>query len=266
MTSDKDTSVLQITPQFRVQDFTNGCCYEFDPSGLRQTNRLLEVQRLGMIYVKVPSERGRKIHLDYTYHYRRTENEIRPPEGLEKSEMMDAALAQFPEFETAMRGSGNWSVSIRPEKLRIHVHWLLLLQINFNRLRTIAYVRIPEARFVFLRLATQSRKWPFGELKPTYHLRPAVIQEAIDGITLWMVREVIDAGGNEFSQHIPDISRQLGPIQSLKARDYFDWNLRNFVYVPKTRVLWYVDPKPTVFIGKHMNDINLEALLRYFPR
>jgi hypothetical protein len=257
MTSLSDTT--------QVSDVENGFCYEHDPRGFRKTNRLLEVQRLRQVYVKVPSDRGLVIHRDYTYHYRRTENEIRAPEGLERSEMLDRALLEYPEYCNAIDNIAHWSPSTGAVVGRINLHCLLLLKINYKRLRSYDSIHVPEARFVFLQHVSFARKWwiagPMS--KRVIGFGPAVIQESIDGILLLDMFESTGVIKQKWRPHMRGVASQLARILQPDVVNYFDWNLRNFVYAPATEVLWYIDPKPTVFIGQHANQNNLATIRRF---
>lgn len=253
-------SMPMVARDSKVNEFSDGRCYSYAPRASEQTNRLLEVERLQSVYVKVPSSRGYEIHEKYTYNYRSTENEIRPPEGLERAEMLDTALAQFQEFRYALSGEG-WANFLPANKMRVLVHWLLIHHLNFQRLRSIPSIKIPEARFVFLMQDILSKSWFRGTTRSS-KLQPGIIQAAVDGILLFDMYTPTGVK-SEFRQYLPTISRRLKQIGKSNL-DYYDWYLKNFIYAPSTDELWYIDPKPTVLMGKHANQVNFRIMRDYF--
>jgi hypothetical protein len=215
---------------------------------------LLEIEHLGTVYIKVPSPRGVFIHRDSTYFYKHSDNEVRAPEGLEKAESMGSALDRYSEYKALIQEaeSGGLLLSSQLEFLKVSVHWLLLLHINHERLRSAGSLSLPDARFLFV-------STPVANETDTHRLRPAVIQEAIDGVLVrTMLRfdaqnypiEVIP----EFRQYILRIAGHVRAAKSQLDDNYIDWNLSNFIYTPDSDKLWYVDPKPTVFIGRRANE------------
>ena len=242
-----------INMEVRVEDLINGNCYEFIPTTLRQTNRLLEVEHLGAIYIKVPSPRGVFIHRDSTYFYKRSNNEVRAPEGLEKAESMGLALDTYSEYQALIREAESGSL-LKPQSefLRVSVHWLLLLHINRERLRSAGSLGLPDARFLFV-------STPIAKETDTHRLRPAVIQEAIDGV---VVRKMLRFDSQnyptevipQFRQYVARIAHHIRAAKDQLDEDYIDWNLSNFIYTTDSDKLWYVDPKPTLFIGRRANE------------
>lgn len=245
--------VSTLNASVRVGDLINARCYEFIPTTLQQTNRLLEVEHLGAVYIKIPSPRGVFIHRDSTYVYKCSDNEVRAPEGLEKAESMGSALDRYSEYRALIREAESGLLTpSQLEFLKVSVHWLLLLHINNERLRAAGSLSLPDARFVFV-------STPIADKTDTNRLRPAVIQKGIDGV---LVRTMLRFNSQnypmevipEFRQYIPAIARHIMATRSQLDDKYIDWNLSNFIYTTDSDTLWYVDPKPTVFIGRRANE------------
>lgn len=157
------------------------------------------MKRVDGVYVKVPSERGFSCHANYIYQYGETPNEIRGPDGLERSERFDEALIAFPEFQVALRNYGSWGLTLSSSQMTVLVHWLMIHRINPDRLKRIGSLAIPESRFIFLRTVSNRRKWIFfGPPETEVTASPAIVQEAIDGVSLWDMYNPRKDTGAEF--------------------------------------------------------------------
>ena len=212
----------------------------FDP--LPQTSLFFKVGRVDDVFVKMPSQQGLEDYRKYVRQPQATPTEIRPLEDSERIEALDSTLKRFPEF----RQLG----TVKREAL----HYLVVHRLQYERLRTEAAVNIPVAKFALLR---PSRLIP--------KLEPIFFQERVEGTTLW---EMFDFSVLEVTRrwwpHLPTISVQLSRLLDSDLLTHIDWNIQNFVFRETDEQLFYVDMKPTTFVGLQGNEHNLKGIREYF--
>lgn len=203
--------------------------------------------------IKLPSTHGFSEYQKYVVREESDNDAIRSNEPLERLRNLTELLDQFSAWARCPEFHGE-----------LPTHWLLLHRLQYDRLRKNANIAIPTTRFVFLR----KRRLVFPSKD-----YPALVQERIDGISLW---EMIDHDVSvpdpdthcfvreEYKDHIPSIAGQLRPLASLPWSKHINWHIMNFIYQPGTSKLFYVDLKPSNIFGKWRNDQNLRSIWRDF--
>lgn len=221
----------------------DGGCYSL-PSGAQtgQTNLFFKVARVDSVFIKVPTERGLGDYRAFIKHGQATESDIRPLEDAERFEHLQAALERFP------------SLARIAEVDRECAHYLAVHRLQYDRLRASGIIGIPEARFAILR--------PSGLSGP---VEPAIFQQRIPGATLWDMFDfdalrILPA----WQSFKATIAVQLSALLDSELVDHVDWNIKNFVFHGAEQRLYYVDSKPTTFVARASNDLNLSGIRTHF--
>jgi len=141
--------------------------------------------------------------------------------------------------------------------LIIHKHHVL-------RLKQFGSVNIPDARFVLFRESGAPFSFQRFRRIPYDRLIPGIVQQRASGQSLWSIYAPLIGVRPKCRSYVPEISRAVAPLVHEQVREFFDWNLRNFLFDQDAHTLSYVDSKPTVFTGKVRNDENFTTFQKVF--
>lgn len=225
-----------------IEGVRDGGVYALRAAPLVETNLFLKVGCLDDLFIKVPSARGFTDYRTFVKLARTTPADIRPLDESERFERLDATLARFAGFEQPLAVN------------REIAHYLLVHKIQYDRLRNGRGVGIPTARFGMVRSGRLLRS-----------LAPALFQERVRGTTLWeMFDFTARRVASRWRRFLPAISDQLSRLLDSGLLNHIDWNIQNFVFREADERLFYVDLKPTIFVARHGNDLNLKGLRDYF--
>jgi len=220
----------------------DGAVYVLPPSDLVQTNLFLKIGRIDELFIKLPSERGFSDYLKLIKMGLSGPEDVRAIEEAERFENLDAALDRC-----GMRRALAASAEV--------AHYLAVHAIQFERLKSQNAVGVPRTRFAV------SRWTRLGILRRN---QPVIFQEQIPGTTLW---DMFDFAGlrlkDQWQAFRAMISAQLFTLMESGLLNHIDWNIKNFVFDPIRRRLFYVDVKPTVFITRQSNEHNLKGIRDY---
>lgn len=227
-----------------VEAFENGEVYKLPHTNLTKTNLYFRIARWGEVYLKVPSKYARGEHRRLLGVREVSPDDLRGLEEEERFENLSQTLDRFPNLKRVSH--------LGP----LAVHFLLLHALQYHRLKGQSAVVVPRVRFGGLRL----RRWGFVP-----KTSPVIIQEAIEGTTLW---DMWDFEGGRIAPRwkplVPKIAEQLAGLLDSGLENHVDWNIKNFVLEAKTRRLYYVDVKPSLFVPRHSNEQNLAGIRKYF--
>jgi hypothetical protein len=220
----------------------DGGVYTLQVRSLPQTNLFLRVGRIDDVFVKVPSKQGREDYRKYVREGQPTVADVRPLEEAERYENLEPGLQRFPDLGTLARAD------------RETAHYLIVHKLQHERLSKAQVVATPLTRFAAMRSG-----WLLSGLEPL------IVQECIEGRTLWEMFdfETLDVVP-ECRPFLPSISRQLSALLDSTLVAHIDWNIKNFVFRERDERLFYVDVKPTTFVGRHGNEHNLKGIRDYF--
>ena len=225
-----------------IEAIRDGGVYALDLAPLPQTNLFLKVGRVDEVFVKMPSPEGLADFRREFWTAGSSVEGIRPIEDAERFDHLDATLRRFPEFLRCDRAT------------REDLHYLAVHRIQHERLRAAGVVDVPAARFAFLRSGRLIRR-----------VQPALFQQRVEGTTLW---EMFDFSVLEVTRpwwpHLPAISAALKRLLDSDLAVHVDWNIQNFVFRKEDERLFYVDMKPTTFVGVESNEHNLKGIRDYF--
>jgi hypothetical protein len=234
----------------RIQD---GALYQWPSTGIQECSTLYStVAFLDQIVIKLPSSHGFDEYNKYVVKEQADNDAIRGNETIERFQNVDQLLARYPSCRQAQ-------ITIGDKK----THWLLLHKLQYDRLKR--SIKIPETRFCFF-----SKK---GFLFASVH--PGLVQRRVTGISLWDMidhevwhedREHEPFVRQEYESLIPQISAQLAPLATHDLFMHINWYIKNFIFDPKTNILYYLDLKPSNIFGKWRNDQNLREIRRDFLR
>ncbi len=247
--------INELPSQPNLEHFENGCCYSLPEEDCRISNINMYICKLDKIYIKFASECAIKSH-DFIYNNETPlrmslpdSNLVRLEQDLERAENLPEALLLYPEFQKLLDDSSNYIADTSKLSLLKNIHYLIIHRLQFDRLREIGFVTIPEARFVLFK-RTHNGLTEFI---------PGVVQARIFGTRLWDMYEPYTwniatawAGSREI------ISRQVKPLFDKKYVLFFDWNPMNFLFNSEEATVYYVDSKPTLFGGKRESEQNLK--------
>lgn len=236
--------VEALAPPLSINRVRDGGIYHKPAAPFTQTNLFLNVACVDDLYIKTPSERGMGDYRIFINQAQSSALDIRSLEPAERIENLGGTLASLPELKpfTAI------STEI--------AHYLAVHKLQYERLRGQTAVRIPHARF--------------GALCTTHHrvlrrFEPALFQERVQGTTLW---SMFDFQANQvlakWRPLLPEISARLSGLLGSGLIDHVDWNIQNFVWEESNKRLNYVDLKPTTFVSRHSNEMNLKGIGDYF--
>jgi 23S rRNA maturation mini-RNase III len=71
---------------------------------------------------------------------------------------------------------------------------------------------------------------------------------------------------HEYETVIPQISDQLHLLATPSFSSHINWHIKNFIFDPKTHILYYLDLKPSSIFGRWRNEKNLRNIRRDFLR
>lgn len=229
---------------FSIHSIEDGRAYSLPRAELTLTNLFLRIGNLDDLYVKLPSERGLEDYRKFVRRGEATAMDIRGLEDEERFERLESALNELPELK-----------STRAIDLEI-AHYLVVHKLQYRRLRRQTAVGIPEARFGVLRSTR------FGIL---HKFEPVLFQQRIRGTTLWSMYDFAALRVvSKWRAVLRTISAQLAGLLDSGLRDHVDWNIKNFVFEETSQQLFYVDPKPSIFIAREGNEQNLRGVREYF--
>jgi len=246
--------VQRIAGTLTLDLIQDGGSYRLPPDYRpEQTNLFFHVGRAGQLFVKVPTGRGLADYRTFIRDAQTTEADIRPLEDAERFEHLPATLQRVPGLAPI--------ADTDPECAHyLAVHWL-----QYDRLRTPGLIGIPEARFATINAADAivlnvARPGSQGR-----DLTPAIFQQRVPGATLW---DMFDFEGlrlrASWLSFKSTIAAQLSALLESHLVDHIDWNIRNFVFHGAEQRLYYVDSKPTMFVARASNDLNLSGIRTHF--
>lgn len=227
-----------------IDQVEDGGTYSFPEVPLVLTGLFLRVGCVGELFIKVPSARGLEDYRHFVKLALTQEEDVRNLEEGERWKGLEQALESFPELRAVMKVGSEES------------HYLAVHKLQYERLRSQAAVRIPRAKF--------------GVLKSAHHgifrrLEPALFQERIRGTTLW---DMFDFTENRVAprwrEFLPGISARLSRLLASSLSKHIDWNIKNFVFDEAEDCLSYVDMKPTTFVSRSSNELNIRGLRDHF--
>lgn len=207
---------------------------------------------LDNVVVKLPSSYGFGEYEKYVVNEKTDNDAIRGNESIEKLQNLGQLLTQYNSFREACSTVGDKKV-----------HWLLLHILQYDRLKKV--IKIPTTRYCFFQKK--------GLLSSTIH--PGLVQQRIAGIPLWDMidhnvvhedREHTPFVKEKYEPLIPHISSQLRPLATPSLSMHINWHIMNFIFEPKTNVLYYLDLKPSSIFGRWRNEHNLKNIRRDFLR
>jgi len=229
---------------FSIGSVRDGALYHKPLVQLTPTNLFLQVGAEDDLYFKIPSERGIG---DYRRFIRNAESnslDLRGLEDAERVENLERTLSAFSDLKSLTGISSELA------------HYAAVHKLQYERLRSQAFVGIPRAHFGAL---CSTRAGIFRSFAP------ALFQERIYGTTLW---DMFDfdalAVRAEWRACLPEIAKSLSALLASGLDKHIDWNIQNFVWDPAGRRLFYVDQKPSLLISRHSNDHNLKGIRDYF--
>lgn len=244
-----EPNVTPIAPMADISSIADGSVYELSRLTFQTPNVFTSLAFTESLVVKLPTRAWKD---DFALYVQRGES---PLSGYPCVRLADAEernvenlLAQFPDF----RGIHAQNV--------IDAHFLLVHKLQYERLcraskRTI---RIPQSRFII----ALKRTLLFFSTRS-----PAVIQERVAGTPLLeMVEDHVDAIIPKWQPFLPKINPRLHELLSSDLTNHLNWYIRNFIYDPKTDILWYVDPKPTCLFAGYGNERNIQGLHNVFSQ
>jgi hypothetical protein len=234
-----------------VESIRNGTLYQWPTTGIEESSTLYSnVGCLDEVVIKLPSSHGFAEYNKYVVREETDKDAIRVNERIERFQNIEQLVARYPSLREARTTIGDKKV-----------HWLLLHMLQYERLRGL--IKIPETRFCFF-----CKK---GFLFKSTH--PGLVQQRVNGILMWDMidHEVVHEDAEhepfvkqEYKSVIPQISSQLGPLVTASHSLHINWHIKNFIYDPKTNVLYYVDLKPSNIFGKWRNEQNIRNIRRDF--
>jgi len=207
---------------------------------------------LDHVVLKLPSSYGFDEYDKYVVREKTDNDAIRGNESIEKFQNLEQLLARYHFFREARITFGDKKV-----------HWLLLQILQYDRLKGV--IKIPETRYCFF----SKRGFVFSST------HPGLIQRRVTGISLWDMidHEVVHENREhdsfvrqEYEPLIPHISSQLRPLATPSFSSHINWHIKNFIFDPRTNILYYLDLKPSSVFGRWINEQNLRNIRRDFLR
>jgi len=207
---------------------------------------------LDQVVAKLPSSYGFAEYKKFVVREETDNDGIRGNETIEEFQNREQLLARYRLFRDTNSEFGD-----------MMVHWLLLQRLQYDRLK--AVIQIPETKYCFF----NKRGFLFSS---TY---PGIVQQRVRGISLW---DMIDHGAShagrehdsfvrqEYVPLIPRISSQLSRLATPAFSSHVNWHIMNFIFDPLTKVLYYLDLKPSSMFGRWRNERNLRNIRRDFLR
>ena len=234
--------------------FHDGSLYAFPDAASWRDTSYSRVAVVDRAVIKIASGYGESEYVKFVVEETPDDDAIRANESLERFGNLAALIGVYPAFRACSDAYGDKNT-----------HWLLIHKLQFERLQKLARTSIPDARFVFL-----SRKRFL--LSPA--IRPALLQERVYGTSLWDMIDhegIAAIGGHsqsfvkeEFRSYLRDIAEQLAPFAEPRTANHINWYIPNFIFNPESRILFYIDMKPSNIFGRWRNEQNLRNLRRDF--
>ncbi len=239
-----------------VQMLEDGGLYQWPATG-RNVPSVSEgpysiVKSLAHVVVKVPSSYGFDEYDKYVVREESDSDAIRGNETIEKFGNLGQLFTRYPSLRHARSSMGDKKI-----------HWLLLQMLQYDRLK--AAIRIPRTKYCLFVM----RRFLF---KSTH---PGLVQERVNGVCLW---DMIDHSAvhadpehepfvrEECEPMVPEITLQLRPLPSSNLCSHINWHIKNFIFDPETRILYYLDLKPSSIFGRWRNEQNPRNIRRDFLR
>jgi hypothetical protein len=247
------TATVQVadTIQTPITAFTDAGVYTL-PRDLRfSETHYTRVAFHSDLAIKLPTRYALADYERYVVNEESMDGGIRANESSERASHFGELLAAFPEFQPTAHQHDSHTM-----------HWLLIHRRQHQRLRALpaGTFRVPDARFVYVR----ERRF-FRE-----HIHPGIVQVRAYGVELW---DMLTPGGpgappprvrDEFQFLKEPVGRAIQAVAESEWADHINWYIRNFIYNPESRILWYIDSKPSNLIGRRTNAMNRVSLLRDF--
>lgn len=247
-----------------VESISDGQCYTLPRVTFTVTNIFSRVAKLDHVVIKLPTERALDFHQNAMYRGHGGANSIREPSELELPDRMDEALEECPELKHPFDQFGSYDVSIDSATIHRYVHYLVMHKYNVLRLKRFGAVHIPDARFVLFKESGSQLSLRHFRKIHCDRIIPGIVQQRAFGDSLWNIYSPWFGVWPKWRSYLPEISKAAAPLFSEQVRDFFDWNLRNFLYNTDECILNYVDSKPSVFAGKVKNDSNFSSFQKAF--
>ncbi|MGA2597923.1 MAG: hypothetical protein ABSH09_13145 [Bryobacteraceae bacterium] len=247
-----------------VDSISDGLYYTLPRVSFAVTNVHTRVAKFDHVVIKLPTERALSFHQNAMYRGHAGPNSIRDPSDLELPARMDEALEEYPELKQPINRFESYDISIDAETIHRYVHYLIMHKHHVVRLKQFGSVNIPDARFVLFR--ESGAQFSLRHFKKIHYDRiiPGIVQQRAFGHSLWNIYSPWMGVWPKWRPYLPEISKAAAPLFREHLRDFFDWNLRNFLYNTDERSLSYVDSKPSVFAGKIENDNNFRSFQKAF--
>jgi len=247
-----------------VEMISDGQCYTLPRVSFAVTNVYFRMAELGNVFIKLPTDKALGFHQNAMYRGYGGSKSIRNPSDLELPDRMNEALEEYPALKQPMYQFGTDDISIDAETIHRYVHYLVMHKHNAVRWKRFGSINIPDARFVMFRESgapfslRQFKKIPYDRLIP------GIVQQRARGNTLWSQYAPWIGVRPSWRSYLPEISKAAAPLFHAEVWEFFDWNLRNFLFDPEGRILSYVDSKPSVFAGKLKNDNHFRLFRKVF--
>ncbi len=153
-----------------------------------------------------------------------------------------ALLDEFPEFDVIQNSK--------------HAHFLMVHKLQYQRINETTNIQIPTSRFILV------IGHSFLLKKKLY---PVIVQEKVKGIPLIeMFNQNTESIKPQYIEFLPTINPILRDLMESRLRDQFNWYIGNFLYNPDTKVISYVDPKPSCLFSEAENEQNIQGLRKVF--
>lgn len=234
------------------------------PANPRGSNDLLDISRFGSYIAKIPTERYyHGVHQRFDscrpeFLAKLSQNDLTPirwesPE--EYPQNVRQTLQDLPHLENLQNPSIYPSGVSGPFELdNLRLHFLIIFKRHFLDLKAAFGPSIPDCSFVYFQ-------------HPDGRMEPAVIQEAIDGTLLWdmVSRDWENAAvglAPQWQEHSVLLQQELANF--CKSSDSIDFNFMNFIFVPESNALYYVESKPPFFRTSRRNEFNRDLISKLF--
>ena len=225
-----------------ITDIKDGEVYKFNRLKFKKTGNVFsQIAITHSLVIKKPIYvwiRNFHRHIIQDQH----ENTVRPASKEEKNVI--TLLNKFPEFKIIYNINSEYA------------HFLMVHKLQYQRIKKASDIRIPQSRFIFL--IEHSHFF-------TNKLYPIIINEKINGTPLIDMfdqdRSCIKSQYLQFLQLINPVLRNL--IKST-FRNHFNWYIGNFLYDLNTKIMSYVDPKPSCIFMLRENEQNIQGLGKIF--
>lgn len=223
-----------------ITDIKDGMTYELSKLKFRNTGNVFsQIAYTGSLVIKKPRYVWmRNFRHSVIDHF--DDAEVRIADAMERN--IIALLDEFPEFHVVQNST--------------YAHFLMVHKLQYQRIKEANNIRIPKSRFILV-------------IGRSYLLRkrlsPVIVQEKLKGIPLIeMFDQNTESIKPQYIQFLPTINPILRDLVESRFRDQFNWYIGNFLYNPDTKVISYVDPKPSCIFMELENEQNIQGLREVF--